>query len=197
MTKFYINNRRYYLLTAASIYLIFHYLVIGLTWTRKTFDFVLSNDFNVLNVLLILALCIVYLTFISYFSFYNLRTLKGLSVSIIFLELFIQTVPYVLNFSDIAINSLTTVTLILAVIWLVLVLRLDTAKFQAVNSLKLYAKMWGLSLLLTVTFTVLMGWTDFPALFAPHYFFSLLPYFAILKFAGGLRNRTDIQTAST
>lgn len=197
MKQFNISNRRYYWLTAASIYLIFHYLILSLNWTRKTFDFVLSEDFNFMNVLLILSTCIVFLTFISYFSFYALRTLKGLSITLIFLEIFTQTILSLLHLPDIAYNSITGLTIVLYVIWLVLVIRLDMTKFQAINSLKLYAKMHLLALLLTVIFTVLMSWTDFPALFAPHFFFLILPYFAMLRFAGGLRNSADTQTAST
>src|SRR5690349_19778679 len=100
MTHFNISNRRYYILTAASIYLIFHYLILSLTWTRKTFDFVLSSDFNLMYVLLILSSCVVFLTFISYFSFYDLRLLKGLSVCIIFLELFTLTIPSLVGLPD-------------------------------------------------------------------------------------------------
>ncbi|MBL7901132.1 MAG: hypothetical protein JNK73_03985 [Bacteroidia bacterium] len=197
MTHFSISNGRYYMLTSASIYLIFHYLTLSLDWTRKNFEFILSNDFNFMNVLLILSSCVVFLTFISYFSFYDLRLLKGLSICIVFLELIYLTIPSLLGLPDIANDILAAATNVLYIIWVFLVLRLDRTKFPAAKSFKLFAKMWLLALILTATFTFLMGWTDFPALFAPHYFFLTLPYFALLKLAGRLRNRTELQPAST
>lgn len=197
MTHFHIPNRRYYILTTACAYLIFHYLFLGLNWTRNSFEFLTSPNFNFMNVALTLSLCVVYLTFIRYFSFYNLGTLKWISVSIIWGEILNQTHPNLVELPEVISTSLRIAIVVLEIILMILILRLDSTAYRAANFLKLFAKMWFLAIVLAVLFTILIGWTGFPPLFIPYSLFLLLPYFAILKFAGRLRGQEDTQTANT
>jgi hypothetical protein len=193
---FQISNRRYIWFVVSILFILSYYVVVGLRWSGND-NFIWNDGFDWVDAVYFLTHCMVSLVFISYFSYYNLRFLKWLTVLLLAVGMINEPLRFIPGAPEILVMVLSYTSTIMFLLWMVAVLRLKAPLYTGGYLLKWYSITWLCAFALSVMFTVVTVSHYVSLPFKPHLLPLAMPYFVLLRFAGVLRSRADVQEAGS